>query len=330
MKMKIYTLGLMLLMAGSTFAQKSNAVATKVSVAPVIDGTLSEYALTNMVAKSIAIPQNLECGYTTSGPAINNTTSFGVAWDAENLYIGVRVIDAAVIAEDMVELFFSMKNEETTNCPGNWPKAYTSSEYQYQVSKLTATGTPTITSPQGAEPAIVASKVVKTAEGYDLEIQFLLSELDFFIDPKPVNANRVIGFDLFNVDYDVAATRAGHISWNACCSDRNWTESKNFGTVTLSDVTSTKDINSIVSTLSVYPNPANTDKVSVELNALSSETATISVVSSLSKTVYNKNVTFVPGQNNFELSTNGWSDGVYYILVSNGKSNKTQKLVITK
>lgn len=198
----------------------------------IIDGNLNEAAwnLNNNLTNQIELG-NFDCGNISQGPfGNNNKVVFGTLWNENNLYIGVKVYDSLVVKgeDDGIELFFNMDNVRSSNCPGNWPRAYGPNDFHLIV------GTDgNITSPQGMELAVKEFQITYFQGGYSIELALSWEEMDFFSGLTP-SKGRVFGFDIANNDTDIdGQKRQGQLMWNQCCSNRNWTENFNFGYLTL-------------------------------------------------------------------------------------------------
>ena len=224
MKTKLFLLAASLWCTQS-FGQKVLEIGKSFSE-PTIDGVLNESAwnISNSITNQIA--ESTECGY--SIPATNNTNSatFGAFYDDNYLYVGVQVKDFNILQNDGIELFLSMDNDRTSNCPGNWPRAYNANTFQIIISAFGA-----VSSPNGMVSAVESFKVSLIPGGYVAEIKMPWSEMDF-LSGLTVNRGRKIGFDIGVTDEIPNQSRA-ELMWNNCCANRNWTEATNFGTIQL-------------------------------------------------------------------------------------------------
>ncbi|HEX8546565.1 MAG TPA: sugar-binding protein [Cytophagaceae bacterium] len=299
---------------------------------PIIDGEIDKvYDMSNVLTKSLQQPQKLECPPSVvPGPPLNNIATFGLAWDFTNLYVAVKVIDASVVQGDNIELFLSLTNSRTDKCPLNWPAKYEPDDIQLLFDAKSPIVIKSPQDPQGVYAALTNSSFKKTSNGYIMELQLAWEYLEFYSDPKgDFREGRLIGFDVKNVDYDTPGTKLSEAHWNQCCFDRAWTETKNFGTATFKGITSTRDVQEVVSSLDIFPNPAKSDKITVKLTSVSSEWVEISLLNTVSKKLYSSNINLLPGANKFEFDTKELPNGVYIVLVSNGRSNKSQKFIIS-
>lgn len=156
---------------------------------------------------------------TTGSP--NNTATFGVLWDANNLYIGVRVLDASLYSDspdpwdnDAVEIFIDANNNKLSVFDGSdnqLIKAYNSSSL---FTKVAVTGV------QHAYAAI--------AGGYSVEISIPWSQLG--ITPA---AGVSFGFDAGYDDDDNGGARDGQAVWFGTLF--NYENTSGYGTVILAN-----------------------------------------------------------------------------------------------
>jgi len=178
---------------------------------PVIDGVLeSSWKLSQTISK------------TTVGSA-NNTATFGLMWDATNLYVGVKVLDATLYNDtpdawdnDAVEVFINVNNTVR-----QFIKTYNSSN-----------------------TAIING-------GYSVEFAIPWSQLG--ITPS---AGLAIGFDAGYDDDDNGGARDGQAVWYGTVDD--YQSVANYGTIVLNATASAKMAKSAVHLyeLLISPNPA--------------------------------------------------------------------------
>ncbi|SFD77441.1 Por secretion system C-terminal sorting domain-containing protein [Chitinophaga sp. CF118] len=200
-----------------------------------VDGNLNESSWN--LSKSIA--------KTTVGTP-NNTATFGVLWDNNNLYIGVKVLDATLNNDspdswdnDAVEIFIDANNNKGSTFDGRdnqFIKAYNSSTL---FSKIAVTGV------QHAYATITG--------GYTVEISIPWSQLG--ITPA---AGLTIGFDAGYDDDDNGGSRDGQAVWFGTIN--NYQSTADYGTLVLANTAlNTLAVeHSVVSSsdLKIVPNPA--------------------------------------------------------------------------
>jgi hypothetical protein len=192
---------------------------------PVIDGTLeSKWQLSQAISKT-----------TTGSP--NNTATFGLLWDANYLYVGFKVLDAALYNDspdawdnDAVEVYIDANNNKLTTFDGKdnqFIKAYNSSTLFAK------------TAISGAQHAYA-----NIPGGYSIEIAIPWSQLN--ITPAVGTA---IGFDAGYDDDDNGGARDGQAVWYGAID--NYQSTAAYGTIVLAGTTAAK-----VATMTISPNPA--------------------------------------------------------------------------
>lgn len=216
----------------------------------IIDGNLDEsawytnfYSLKNQINVGEV---NCENNPNVKFPINDNNVSFATFWDEIYLYIGIKVLDDTLISYskedsirisnggssnanngDALQLFLSMDNNRSSNCPKDLPRSYGVNDFQL-IYFLDGQ----ITSPQAMEIAVEYKKA-NLDGGYSLEIRLSWAELDFWSGLQP-ESGRVIGFDIANDDIDAKGqNNQSQLMWNQCCTNRNWIETMNFGKLVL-------------------------------------------------------------------------------------------------
>lgn len=81
--------------------------------------------------------------------------------------------------------------------------------------------------------------------------------------------------------------------------------------------------------LAVYPNPAN-DQLNVRVNADGQQTGKISVMNNLGQVMVEKTVALNSGVNVVKLDLNGYSTGVYSVIVTTNKGTSVRKVTVNK
>ncbi|HEX8545369.1 MAG TPA: sugar-binding protein [Cytophagaceae bacterium] len=312
----------------NVFSQKSITVAKPIT--PItVDGYFDEYSWNvNKNIKNQINVETTECGNVLPGVKGNNRAKFGLLWDITHLYVGARVYDSQLAAEDKVNIFLSMDNDRTSNCPGNWPKAYDMNTYQFMFDPTTNT----VMSPQGAEIAVAKFATRKVNGGYLLEAALLWEELDFFLGSSQTLPGRKIGFDIGVWDADAEGIRTSELMWNQCCANRNWTEATNFGTIKLSSklavreadeeeaVTNMTDATENEMSMTVYPNP---NKGNFTVNVANGQ-GELKISNLLGEVVQKQTL----DQVNSSVKVAGLTSGIYILEVNNGAKVSTQKIVV--
>jgi len=318
------------------FAQKDVTLGIA-GAAPTVDGIMDALYTDplNMPMQNITncIVASKACGGII--PATNCVTvaKWTAVYDNAAIYIFASVIDANKEANDKIELFLSMDNDRTSNCPLDWPRAYNANTFQLELNEA-ALGALKVNSPNGQSSTVESAISVVTATGYDVEVKLIFSEMDFLSGLTPV-AGRKIGFDIANNDFvGPTGDDKNQLYWNACCNNRNWTEATNFGIITLGAVVldngvGTNKLTSLINKVSVFPNPA-ANEVNVKINAKDNDNVNVSIINSLSQKVYTSNEAIGAGENLKTISTANLANGIYTVVISKGNLNTTEMVVINK
>jgi hypothetical protein len=300
-------------------------------VTVTVDGNMDEiYGLSNRLAGMSTISNCIvldnACGIVTPATNCTGSAKFAAVYNDEKLYVYAEVMDATPSSlVDGVELFFSMKNDRTSNCPGNWPRGYDAATFQ--IISTNPTGTLAVESPNGQIANITASASKAIAGGYSIEFELDFFEADF-LSGLTVELGRKIGFDI-SVNQGEGGPRISQMMWSACCGDRNWTEATNFGTLTLDDVVATNKLTSLINSVSLAPNPAN-NMLKLTVNAKNQDELAVSIINSLSQKVYSNTFNTVAGETFQEINTSNLAEGIYTVVLSKNGLNTTEKLVIKK
>ena len=182
----------------------STVIAPQVSVAPTIDGNITEtnWNLNKTIEKQ------------ASGTK-NNTATFGVLWDANYLYIAVKVLDASITTtntnvydNDAIEIYFDMNNNGGAFDASDrqWVKVVNSTSIWEKLGA--GTGASTTTS-----KVISATKLI--TGGYTMEFAIPWSN-SFGITP---NTTSLYGFDIAFDDCDGTTTRNNQYMWVGDAND---------------------------------------------------------------------------------------------------------------
>jgi hypothetical protein len=91
---------------------------------------------------------------------------------------------------------------------------------------------------------------------------------------------------------------------------------------------SVNNINTALSNLSVYPNPAE-NGTNILVSLKTEKSIVLSVYDLTGKQVFSSNVNATAGLNNFYLETVNFGKGFYFVKVSDGNSQLSQKLLVT-
>lgn len=339
MKKYIYAFSTLLLTASLSFGQSPKVSKSYMTMtAPTIDGVIDpaegwNFEAGNAITNYIKVaPHDPTCDLTTPGATVNNTATWASMWDENYLYVAMKVIDDVVTLDggDEAEFFLSAGTSRATNCPGSWPKALILKDFQFRVKA--GASSPNVDN--GSTILVTSTKSVKTADGYIVEAALDWMEVDFFNQPAPAIApGRQFLFDAGNSDEDaVGAGRYGQTMWNQCCGNRNWTANQDWGVLELAPATVsvTKGLKS-VNSISLQPNPASqVETVDLIFNSTESQNLSVSLVNGMSQKVSELSKSVGIGTNTIQLNTANLNSGLYYVVISNGSSNVTKKLVVNK
>jgi len=182
----------------------STVIANQVATPPTIDGNITEtdWNLSKTISK-------------VASGTMNNTATFGVLWDANNLYIAVKVLDATITTSntnvydnDAIEIYFDMNNNNGgfDASDRQWVKVMNSTNIWEKIG--TGTGAITTTS-----KVVSATKAI--TGGYTMEFAIPWSN-SFGLTPSTAT---IYGFDIAIDDCDGATTRSNQVMWMGDAND---------------------------------------------------------------------------------------------------------------
>jgi len=273
-----------------------------------VDGSLNETGW-NM-SKSINLP--------VVG-TLNNTGTFGVMWDSNNLYIGVKVLDANLYSDspnlwddDAVEVYIDANYNKLSSYDGYDNQIITGYNKTDVYTKFNLTGL------QHAYATI--------SGGYTIELAVPWSQLGITNPSNGLN----IGFDVSYDDDDNGGTRESQAVWNGTIDD--WQNTSSFGTLTLNMGTAPKLTTVITSTISdktitIYPNPVLSGSIVTAALPLEWDGATqVSIWNDLGEIVYDETQTV--NNNQLQIILDKFKGGMYCIRFVNGESRITKTVVV--
>ena len=279
----------------TTLATVADYEVNKSGTAITVDGNLTETAwkMSKQISKSI------------SGAA-NNTTSFGMTWDNNNLYFGLTVIDESVKTPaaasqwdgDGADMYFDMGSEKAT--------AYDANDAQITLSYGNAT-------PFTTKAAFTVGSNYQykaTSNGYTMEFSVPWTSLAFV-----AGDNKSFSFDVSLNDNDAGTGRTSQNMWIG--SGENWQNTSGFGTIILKSAVITGNEEEAFRTenLVAIPNPSVLGE-------------TIQLSMPVTGSLFNASGTQVMTiEKSDKISTQNLSDGMYF-FVSAGY--KTMKLVVVR
>lgn len=280
--------------------------ASRVTSGVTVNGSLSESAWN--LGKSIS---------RNTVNTTNNTATFGVLWDNNNLYIGVKVLDASLYNDspeawenDAVEIYIDANNNKLS--------VYDDNDNQL-IKTYSSSGLFTRSAITGVQHAWAA-----IPGGYSVEISIPWSQLG--LSPA---ADLALGFDVGVDDDDNGGTRDAQAVWYG--NINNYTNTSGFGTLILSGTTAAaaREIGPVVpdkvaekGMLLITPNPAAAGRAKVTLSGLQSG-GMLQVFDLQGKMVHAERVQL---QANLDLSR--WPKGMYVVKYVIGNIYVNSKLLI--
>ncbi len=188
------------------------AIAGKASVIPKVDGELKEAVWRNAAWHEVANRQ--------VATTLNNTCNFAVAWDKNNLYVAIKVVDGTIVTENLNESLYNNDGIEIFIDPKNVKEAGKYYDKTIHLFYQVADGAYEIWGGTGVWDKItekypnVKTAHVLTDDGYTVEVSFPFADLGI---EKP-NDGLIMGFEVTNNDDDNAASNSeddrGVLYWN--------------------------------------------------------------------------------------------------------------------
>jgi len=285
----------------------------KASSPITVDGNLTEngWNITRSINKTVL-------------GTFNNTTTFGVLWDNNNLYIGAKVIDANLFNNstnfwngDAVEVYIDANYNRSTTYDGkdnqiieayNNGSVYT----QFALSGLLHAWTP-------------------IAGGYSVEIAIPWSQLG--LTPS---AGLNIGFDIGNDDDDNGSGRTAQAVWNGTIN--NYQNTSAFGTLTLSSTvaSATAQRPEIIAQpaieetgipdITVFPNPVTDGNLVISTKGIQGN-ASLEILN-FSGAVIQREEIVAQDSRTIRLQMPNLASGIYLLRLHNGNNEITRKFVV--
>jgi len=280
-------------------------IAKKSFTAPIIDGNLDEsiWNLNKTIAK------------VASGTK-NNTETFGLAWDSNNFYVGIQVLDAtitnsnaAAYDNDAIEMYFDMNHNGGTydSFDRQWIKVVNSATIWQKIG--TGTGAVTNTSK-------VTSATQLISGGYTMEFAIPWSTLG--VTPS---LTELYGFDIAVDDADGTTTRGNQVMWVG--NGNNYQDLSNVGVLQLSTdsaLSYTPEIER--QNISVYPNPTK-DTFTIKSTMQSGLMVTII-------DIFGHELKRLKGDNELLVDCSAIQTGVYFIRIETNNQTITKSIIIQK
>jgi hypothetical protein len=326
---------LLLLFISSKSVSQPDLIAAKTTVPITIDGIANEAIWAN--TPSYPIDQ----AWLFSLPLPSDFTgSYKLAWDQDYLYLMAEITDDMLSDDqpdplrgwwddDCVEIFIDenrSKGEHEYNYNAfayhvsiygqvvDWTSLYVGSLFNDHItSRIQTVGTKTI---------------------WECRIKIYA---DTFVyrglnTPVTLTAGKIMGFSVAYCDNDAGTTREGFIGSGAVPgTNKNvgYLTADYFQQLTLVENTlSTPTIDDTISTINIFPNPANISApIYLKMNNNSGENALITICDLSGKLVYKMN-SKDKKMVTIQLDSNIVKNGVYVLSVANKKQIVTKKLII--
>nr|WP_088830710.1 glycerophosphodiester phosphodiesterase family protein [Paenibacillus tyrfis] len=208
-------------------AGRKSMIAKKTKNAPVIDGQLDESVW------SIDQPLTVR-----TGEGVSKESKFGLLWDNQYLYIGVKAVDDTLIhngpgywfEQDNINLFFDPTNHRSA--------PFASEDMQLGFVYQPGATTPefhfgaALNNHSGKDEKKILRAIRTTGSGWTLEVAVPWDMLQ--LDPR---RNKQFGLEVGTTDrYDVADPAKQRSSyWSAYNTTSFWNDTSGYGTVTLDD-----------------------------------------------------------------------------------------------
>jgi hypothetical protein len=280
-----------------------------------VDGDLSEYSL----------DYGMDVG-PVDGSDPNNTVSWGALWDADNLYIGVQVVDGDVVGSagnpwehDGVEFYFDGNHNRHTgyeeqfdnqtivdieNGSNIWDKGGNFKPFE-----------------EGAHEAVI----VETANGYNVEYRLAWSHWNII-----PGRNRSIGFTIGNNDRDADDPgRRVQEAWAG--TGNNFDNTANFGDLQLAGGPLVDVLDLFFNeNVKIFPNPVSNGQMInlVTTGDVFTGDTEIEIFNMMGQRVYRQEVN-IDGDSNQTLRPSNLMAGSYFVHIIDEKGNRAlKKLVI--
>jgi hypothetical protein len=286
-----------------------------IETAPVIDGDLSEYNLS----------YGSEILAAGAGP-INNTVTWGSRWDWDNLYLGVKVVDASLQGSgnpwdnDAIEYYFDGNHDRD----GAYDSDFDTQLIQDFFSNSTV-DTVLWVKADGVPVTNYTAKWFTTTDGYNVELRLGWDNFSFL-----PGKGRMMGFSLGNNDNDAGTGRDYQSVWYG---DGNcWSNTGVLGDLQLKGGAYYFEIGEVVdysNEIVLFPNPSSgnvylrmlSDTFDGKISLVVSDITGRTIVSNS----YNMNST-----NMIQLDADLFNSGVYFVTLLGENGEKAVKKLIVQ
>lgn len=277
-----------------------------------IDGDLSEYSL------------DYDCEIqTTTGQTNNNEVTWGSRWDKNNLYVGVKVVDGAIIVasvnpweNDAIEFYVDGNNDKD----GTYD-----ADYDTQlIMDVDTTGL--WIKADGVQIEDYEAVLVETSDGYNVEMR--LSWADFGFAP---GRGRVMGWSLGNNDTDTPdVTREYQTVWYG--TGANWNNTALLGDMQLANGPYyfaqgfDEDVLYNANIL-LYPNPTNGNVFIQSIDNVFTGDVSILVADISGRVIMSTKDNL---SSTIQLSTGNLNSGIYFVNVLGQDGKRAVKKLIVQ
>ncbi len=291
-------------------ASEGVAYAQYTLTTPVIDGDLSEYSL----------DYNSEILVYGTGP-IDNIVSWGTLWDANNLYIGARVIDTPVEGygnpwdNDGVEMYIDGNHDSDGAYDSDFDTQLILDALNQSTLWIKADGVP-----------VTNYQSIWNYESMGYTIELRLGWDNFNFNP---GKGRSIGWSLANNDSDNGIGRDYQSVWYG--TEFNWSNTTDFGDLEMADgpYTVINEIEKDEFDVVLFPNPA--EKI-VHITSASNDfngDLTIKLSDITGRLIISQKARIVSAEDVLQLNTSKLLPGIYLVsIISDDGKKAIEKLVI--
>jgi len=262
---------------------------------PVIDGGLDEYDLeysSEIISSGV-------------GPN-NNLVQWGSRWDLNNLYIGVRVLDAAIYGtgnpwdNDGIEFFIDGNNDKDGVYDLDFDTQIIMDVYNESEPWFKA---------DGVEITNYEAIWQNTGLGYNVEIRLGWDNFGF-----APGRGRVIGWSLGNNDNDNNVGRDYQTVWYG--NGNNWNNTSFLGDLQMAEGPYTEIRETIKrSNMFIYPNPSDGKCSLIISNFNSGEQMTLRVVDLSGRQVFSEKSLSAPASDLIRLDLGDINPGIYLVMI---------------
>jgi len=277
-----------------------------------IDGDLSEFNLTYNSSKVVE-------------GATDNTVTWGSKWDKDNLYIGVKVVDANIFADvnpwgsDAIEYYIDGNHDRDGAFDGNFDTQL--------IQMITDPFVDTVLwlKADGVQFTNWTSKIVMTGDGYTVELRLGWDAFGFL-----PGKGRSIGFSLGNDDNDAGAARSGQSVWYGTAN--NWSNTADLGDLQLAGGPYSFGIADVVdysNEITLFPNPSSSNVYLRMLTDTFKGNVTLNIVDIAGRTIIHDQYN-VGSDRLIQLDASKFTNGIYFVTITGGNGVKAVKKLIVQ